>query len=81
MTALAYITEYPGSAITVARLGLIEVGRIHTEGKRASWMCHLPPAWACQWRKARSYAEAAQALEERVARWVAEAGLKGGVDI
>lgn len=72
---LTFSSTYPGAQITVAMLGAVEVGRIHTEGKRASWLCHLPPAWAGQWHKARNVEEAKAALAARVERWIEEAGL------
>lgn len=72
---VTFASTYPGAQITVAMLGAVEVGRIHTEGKRASWLCHLPPALAGQWHKARNVEDAKAALATRVERWIEEAGL------
>ncbi|MCV2877575.1 hypothetical protein OE699_01815 [Sedimentimonas flavescens] len=73
---LTFDSQYPGSNLEVAFLGEIEVGRVMSDGRRSSYLCHLPPSWAMQWHRANSIDDAKARLAQRVGEWVKRAGLE-----
>lgn len=67
-----------GSDITIARLGVVEVGRLCDRSGKQSWMFHLGPkgsATCIVWHDARSLLAAKNALLAEIEGWMRMAGV------